>query len=189
MQSTFSENEIDNIKSIKQKMWTGVQSAMDRTLPSHMMTFLRDNAILTGGATASIFHGDLPSDWDLYLKKQERIDDFNDWVKNKGNEEYIEDINEKYTELKTPGGKLVTTCAVTLKNKIQVITMQTSEKRTQFDMLHCMPWYDLKNDILHISRAQYDSIRDKKIVKNTHVDALPILSWRMEKYMNRGWKL
>jgi hypothetical protein len=189
MQSTFSENEIDNIKSIKQKMWTGVQSAMDRTLPSHMMTFLRDNAILTGGATASIFHGDLPSDWDLYLKGQQYIDDFNDWVKNKGNEEYIEDIDEKYTELKTPGGKLVTTRAVTFKNKIQVITMQTSEKRTQFDMLHCMPWYDLKNDILHISRAQYDSIRDKKIVKNTHADAFPITSWRMDKYMNRGWKV
>jgi hypothetical protein len=189
MQSTFSENETDNIKSIKQQMWSGVQSAMDKTLPFNMLTFLRDNAILTGGATASIFHGDLPSDWDLYLKGQDHIEKFNIWAKNKNSEEYIEDIDEKYALGTHPGGKLITARAVTLKNKIQVITMQTAEKRTQFDMLHCMPWYDLKNDVLHISRVQYDSIRDKKIVKNTHVDAFPITARRLEKYKNRGWKL
>jgi hypothetical protein len=186
---TFSENEIDNIKSIKQQMWSGVGTAMDKTLPPDMMMFLTNNAILTGGATASIFHGDLPSDWDLYLKGQNNIDDFNEWVNVKNNEEYIEDIDEKYSTHKTPGGKLISARAVTFKNKIQVIIMQTADKRTQFDMLHCMPWYDLKNDVLHISRAQYDSIRDKKIVKNTHADAFPITEWRMEKYKNRGWKL
>lgn len=186
---TFSENEIANIKSIKNKLWISIESAMNRTLPPNMLTFLKDNAILTGGATASIFHGDFPSDWDLYLRGQNNIDVFNDWVLNKSNEEYIEDIDEKYSIHTTSGGKLITTRAVTFKNKIQVITMQTADKRTQFDMLHCMPWYDLKNDVLHISRAQYDSIRDKKIVKNTHVDAFPITAWRMEKYKNRGWKV
>lgn len=186
---TFSENEIDNIKSIKQQLCSGLKSAMDKTLPTMMVTFLRDNAILTGGATTSIFHGDLPSDWDLYLNKQVHIQAFNIWAYNKDSELYIEDVDEKYASLGTPGGKLITARAVTLKNKIQVITMQTAEKRTQFDMLHCMPWYDLKNDVLHISRAQYDSIRDKKIVKNTHVDALLITEWRLEKYKKRGWKV
>lgn len=188
MQNTFSENEIDNIKSIKQQMWSGIQKAI-QTLPQSMVTFLFDNAILTGGATASLFHGDIPSDWDLYLNDQQKIEEFNKWAKHTASEEYIADTDEKYAGGIASGGKLITARAVTFKNKIQVITMQTSEKRTQFDLLHCMPWYDLKNSTLHISRAQYDSIRDKKIVKNPHKDAFPITAWRMEKYQNRGWKV
>ena len=188
MQNTFSQNETDNIKSIKQQMWMGIRKVLD-SLPLNMVEFLKDNTILTGGATASLFHGDIPSDWDLYLKDQQKIEAFNSWVKSTASDEYIEDIDEKYATQNAPGGKLITARAVTFNNGIQVITMQTSDKRTQFDMLHCMPWYDLKNDILHISRAQYDSIRDKKIVKNTHIDASPITTWRMDKYQKRGWKL
>lgn len=188
MQNTFSQNETDNINSIKQQMWMGIRKALE-SLPQNMVEFLEDNAVLTGGATASLFHGDIPSDWDLYLKDQQKIEEFNKWAKHTASEEYIADVDEKYATQNAPGGKLITARAVTFNNKIQVITMQTSEKRTQFDMLHCMPWYDIKNDTLHISRAQYDSIRDKKIVKNPHKDAFPITAWRMEKYQNRGWKV
>jgi hypothetical protein len=189
-QATFSVTEIEDLKFIKHKMKKEVRLAIEKTFNIYMSDFLFNNTILTGGATASIFHGDYPSDWDLYLKDQVKIDSFNGWIKNPDNAQCIQDVDEQYLGRFDHGtdGKMITARAVTFKNKIQVITMQTAEKRTQFDMIHCMPWYDMKNDVIHISRAQYESIRDRKIVPNPHIDAFPISSYRMEKYKNRGWK-
>jgi hypothetical protein len=190
MQTTFSVSEIIVIKFIKDKMKKDVRLAIEKTFNIYMVDFLFNNTILTGGATASIFHGADPSDWDLYFKEQATIDSiFDGWIKNPDNAQYIQDVDEQYLGRLDGGtdGKMITARAVTFKNKIQVITMQTADKRTQFDMIHCMPWYDMKNDVIHISRAQYDSIRDKKIVPNPHINAFPISSYRMEKYKNRGW--
>lgn len=187
MQSTFSENEISHIKSIKQKMMQCIEDALF-AFPMELSNFIIDNCTLSGGATASIFHGDLPNDWDLYLSSRTDIEVFNEIMKNPVYEKYIADVVEKYSTMGTRGGKLITANAVTFQNKIQVITMQTSDQLMQFDMIHCMPRLVLKNGVLYISRAQYDSIRDKKIELNTHVDAARLLSWRIEKYKNRGWK-
>jgi hypothetical protein len=83
-------------------------------------------------------------------------------------------------------GKLITAHATTFDNDIQVITMATSEFRDTFDFIHCMPWYDIKTGKLHISPAQYEAIKNKKLVLNPKAKKKPTAR-RVEKYVERGW--
>jgi hypothetical protein len=51
-----------------------------------------------------------------------------------------------------------------------------------------MPYFDMATQQLFISRAQYDSIKQKKLVKNpAHNQELS--SRRIDKFLERGWSI
>jgi hypothetical protein len=64
--------------------------------------------------------------------------------------------------------------------------METIEHRKRFDFLHCMPWFDIKNEKFYISENQYKAIKEKRLVINP--DAREVAAYRIQKFEKRGWK-
>jgi hypothetical protein len=51
-----------------------------------------------------------------------------------------------------------------------------------------MPWYNISNHTLHISKKQYNAILNKQLIKNEHPNAFPLSYKRIEKYTAKGWR-
>ena len=181
----FLESEVNKIEIAKTIITKQIHTLLDE-LPKVLSDYLYDNAILTGGAIASIMLQETPKDYDLYLSDANHILWFKQYVMSM-DQNLIQDANEKYVDVQM-AGKLVTANATTFKNNLQVITMNTAIVRSTFDFVHCMPWYSLSNNTLHISIKQYHAIMNKKLIKNENfINSLSIK--RIEKYVSRGWKL
>jgi hypothetical protein len=150
-------------------------------------------SILTGGAIGSILRDDNPNDWDMYLE-QSQADKFLDWVtKNAENiQDCILEMPHKYHSSHVQG-KYVTAYATTFKNKLQVITGFNKDHRLEFDFVHCMPYFDMKTQKLHISKQQYKACMEKMLIKNERVQKAPGEMWtpkkRLEKFLDNGWRL
>jgi len=144
---------------------------------------------ISGGAIASMLHGEAPKDFDVYCRVQ-RVGDAIRELLMLNYEAQIKDVDEKYREVdcwKVPG-KMVTEKSITMNNNMSFIVMnygEPSEIKATFDFLHCTPHYDIAEDKLYISRAQYDSIKSKTLVVN-NMDR--VTRWRTEKFITRGWK-
>jgi hypothetical protein len=174
--------EIEVVKTIvKQKL-----RELLSDLPTGTYPYFKE-CILTGGCFASLFHGETPNDWDVYLKDVDTADRFDSFVTSD-----TPTLNEVKTL--TPGyiaevkvrDKLITANAVTFKNGLQVITRTCKAHRDSFDFIHCMPYFDMKTQQLFISRAQYDTIKRKELIQNPNFKGQPPLH-RVEKFLNRGW--
>lgn len=182
----FNDNEQHGLIALKKSLYAQMNILLD-TFPTTVSEHLRHNTILTGGAIASMMHMERPNDFDLYFKDDFSLSSFRQFIKNEiPVREYIKDVNEKYIEVVIEG-KMVTGNAVTFKNGVQVILLQGCEGREYFDFIHCMPWYDISNNKLHISRRQYDAIKHKKLIVNPARMGTPTSKSRIEKYVKRGW--
>lgn len=178
----FNQDELNEIAIIKNKIEEFLRSVK---IPVELVKFIKPG-ILTGGMSASLFHGDAPKDWDIYLTDQNDIDSLNKIVKETESVlSNIEDINPKYGVDTLVEGKLITPRAISFKNGIQIITMARADARETFDFVHCMPYYDIKQKTYHISRRQYDSIKAKKLIHNPK--SPQPATYRRQKFLNRGW--
>jgi len=187
---TFNKNDEIRILHVKEEIEKSLSKRL-LDLPMALCNFLSDSSILSGGAIASLMHDDAPNDYDLYLKDNNLITFFNQYVSemaNTAHKDLIKDANEKYYDSGKIPGKMVTANATTFKNGIQVITLHASNARNTFDFVHCMPWYDIGLNKLHISYKQYDAIIHKRLIKNDHGYASPLSQKRVEKYTDRGWR-
>lgn len=182
---TFSIAEEIEIVSAKKLIEFHYDVAVMK-LPSQLKSFLETNAIISGGITASVMHGEPPNDIDIYLTSSSAVDAFKSAVNNSLMLEHIKSVNQKYPIETIVEGKLITANATTFDDGIQVITMDTSDMRKHFDMIHCMPWYSLSTKQFYISRSQYDSIKSRKIVQNPLCKP-GVSKHRMQKYVDRGW--
>jgi hypothetical protein len=182
----FQENEKYILKQLKRTLYANM-NVLFRGLSKSLEEHLRENAILTGGAISSLMHWEIPKDYDLYFKDSFSLASFNQYITTLEDKDIIKDVDEKYIETLVDG-KCITANAVTFKNNVQVIKIGTGDMRERFDFVHCMPWYDIAKNKLHISRRQYDSIRNRKLVKNTHAEANSLCDKRIEKYVKRGWR-
>ena len=97
----------------------------------------------------------------------------------------IEDVNEKY-DIQGHDGKMITTNAVTFKNRVQIILKANADHRKTFDFIHTMPYYDFADKKYFISEQQYMAIKDKKMVKNPN-HTLSLSKKRIEKLTAKGW--
>jgi hypothetical protein len=180
----FSESEKKLVEIVKCE----IEELLEKTL-AHMdidvHRYVHLNGIVTGGISASLFHNEEINDIDIYLSDQNAIDTFKEWVMQEKNLEQVEDINPKYMVQTDIEGKLITANAVTFKNKIQIITCATKDSRKYFDFVHCMPYYDIATKTYFISKKQYNSIVNKKLVVNDFA-SMP-KTWRWEKFKERGW--
>lgn len=179
----FDEIEELEIRQVKARIEERLQDVLS-ILPPGIYSNLT-KAIVTGGISASYFHGEKENDVDLYFMDKESIDLCTSLLPDMmGN---ILDVNEKYGLETMVNGKMVTAHAITFKNGLQIITMETADARKKFDFEHCMPYYSIGNKLYHISRSQYDSIKGKKLVLNR--DGVSPDAKRLEKFVNRGWVL
>lgn len=143
-----------------------------------------DNCIITGGCISSLYHGENVKDIDIYAKDPKQIKIISDFLLEVGI--WIADTSH-YNLDDTPTTPLITKNAITLKNKIQFITLSAAdEARKKFDFIHCMPWIDIKSQKLYISEAQFDAIKSKQIILNKGGE-LP-QPHRVKKYVEKGWK-
>jgi hypothetical protein len=186
MQHPFNHVETQKIVEVKEKLSESLYTALSE-MPLSCRVLLRENAILTGGATASVFHGETPNDFDLYLTDEKHIGEFKYMLRDSELLEFVEDLNPKYMVDTLVSGKLVTTNATTFKNKIQVITVANADARKTFDYVHCMPYMIVSDTTFHISKTQYDSIARKTLVVNPNASRVD--QHRTEKFLNRGWKV
>ena len=178
--------DTDDITQVKHLVHVGLHQRLEKLQPE-LRNFLKDHAILTGGAISSLYHGEQPKDWDLYLDDDTSIRLFKNYINaDKEFQLQVKDINPKYMIDTEVEGKMITSNAVTLRNDLQVITMATKSFRDTFDYIHCMPWYDIKKDTLYMSTQQYNAIKAKKLILNPKALTAPT-AYRKQKYKERGW--
>jgi hypothetical protein len=146
-----------------------------------------DDMFLSGGAIASLIQGVEPKDWDVYFTNTTAqhivtgIFNMNEWS------DEVALIDEKYRQVTSTNDKCITENAMTLKNNIQLITKHNGtpdEIRDTFDFVHCKPYYHFGQDLLFISKEQYDLCYNKKL-KINNMKAQTV--WRQQKFENRGY--
>jgi hypothetical protein len=155
-------------------------------LPSDTFPYFKD-CILTGGCFASLFHGDEPNDWDVYLRDTKTAMQFEMFtMSDTSTLNTVKDVNPNYMVDVKVSGKVITANAITFNNSLQVITNTDKDHRLAFDFIHCMPYFEMSTQKLYISRAQYDAIKNKHLIKNdTYSHALS--QKRINKFLERGW--
>ena len=181
MNHKFTDLEVVAIQQIKKTIRNGVSKALlpiNQTLRTHLI----NNCIVTGGCSASAFYDQEPNDWDLLFKDEVSSRSFNHYIM-----DHKEDVMEAgmYTGVQFTG-KLITTNAITLKNKVQVIDWKW--QRNNFDFIHCMPWYDLQADKYHIAKEQYDAIKNKELIARDPSTFKPN-DRRLKKWLDRGFTI
>lgn len=183
--NNFDINDKELVKSVKNSIGYILKSKIN-SYPPVLQTYLK-KGILTGGASASFFHGESPNDLDIYLSDMHDVSTFKELVV-RDHLNLVKDVNLKYMMPTVVDGKLVTTQAITFQDNIQVILMADKEFRKQFDYIHCMPWYSIKDDQYWISKLQFDLITSKKLLPNPSRGSM-IDFKRTQKFVGRGWRL
>ncbi len=184
----FNDVERAEIEAVKIVIRTQLRNLF-ADLPSSYYQYL-EGCVLTGGASASLFHGETPNDWDVYLENGTKSENFLNRVLNNDENIYeqILEINPNYRTRSTlVPGIYVTESAITFKNGLQIIVnADKTTRQNGFDFVHCMPYFDMKTQQYFISRAQYDAIKNKHLIQNPNYIGQPIVS-RLDKFWSRGW--
>lgn len=154
-----------------------------KEVPEKVRTFTQENCVLSGGCFSSLLHGEKVNDYDLYLKDLSKTKELLDLLK-----EYIGPVPLEETPYAEAfvNGKIITTNAITLSNRLQyIIRADFMSAKVMFDYVHCMVNYDIKEDKLWVSHEQLESIVDKKLMIN---NAKSVTLHREDKYRSKGWK-
>ena len=179
---TFTTSEKTKILRLKSELTAQFSVKMVAIPDTTFQTLIRDNCIITGGAIASCFHSEKINDIDLYAKDQASLNTLKIYI--------LESMKAEIKEMKaydvnSTAGYMITDNAVTLKGDLQFIYLGTADQcRLKFDFIHCMPWFDIKTQKLHISKDQYDAIADKRLLVNPLGN---VKFKRIDKYTKRGW--
>ena len=149
----------------------------------------KSSYFVSGGCFASLLQGEIPKDYDIYFYSKELAEPIiNLFTKDPSYMNEVEDVPDKYRDVAGADGKWITENAVTLKNHLQLIIKHygsPEEIRKTFDFVHCMPYYDLWDDRLYISRRQYDCCVNKILEINNSTN---LTTWRENKFKERGYK-
>lgn len=190
--NNFSEEEIKNILSVKERLKETI-SAATLKFPA---TIPWEGMYISGGCIASLlqsFSGDSTAevnDIDIYFKAEK----YADQVEKMLIEQHPELIAEYHKDYRQGGAagstthKLITENAITTNvNKIQFIVKfwgNVDTVRQSFDYVHCMPYFDIAEDRLYISKLQYDCCVRKVLVVNNQRQVKP---YRLDKFKKRGY--
>lgn len=179
---TFTTSEKTKILRLKSELTAQFSVKMSAISDDSFKAQVSENCIITGGAIASCFHSEKINDIDLYAKDQASLNTLKIYIL----ESMKADIKEmKAYDVNSTAGYMITDNAVTLKGDLQFIYLGTADQcRLKFDFIHCMPWFDIKTQKLHISKDQYDAIADKRLLVNPLGN---VKFKRIDKYTKRGW--
>jgi hypothetical protein len=149
-----------------------------------------ERVYVAGGAVASLIQTGTFKDIDIYFRDQRTAEIVNNQIKTKLHAE-IADVSEAYKDANwiIEKGKMVTANAITMHTKTSYILCEAGEPdqlRRHFDYVHCMPWYDIANDTLHMSNKQYLACKSKLLIVN-NIDAKR--ARREAKFLSRGYQI
>ncbi len=185
-ETVFTNEEIAVINEAKSTLLDLLIPRLEQ-LPLQLQSLLFEKGILTGGATSSVMHRGIPNDYDIYLTDEKDILLFREMLKIPEVMQFVADVNEKYKANIVVDGKVVTANATTFNNHVQVITCADAKSREKFDYVHCMPYINIKDRKLHISKTQYLSIVNKTLKMNPNAERVD--GHRTTKFLERGWKV
>lgn len=179
--SPFTDAERTHINLVKARMADLLKEKFDELA----FPMIVKNMFLSGGAIATALQGKMPNDFDIYCKNDKQVLAISSYYRL--NSEKVADVNENYQEYLGKDGKMITTHAITMANKIQFITNRfgtPEEIRNDFDYMHCKPYLDFDTGLLHISKQQYDACVQKRLVVN-NPEVITIR--RRDKFVERGY--
>ena len=183
MSNDFSLEEVERILAAKIHLR---QKFLGSVIPTWLTFAPLGHMFVTGGAIASLLQGEDPNDYDVYCKNPLDLSSFVNRLTGDFKDN-IADVNEKYREFVGKDGKMITENAITMDNKISFITCSVGEPkdvRKTFDYTHCLPYYEIMQNKLYISRLQYDACVSKVLdINNQNA----IKSYRELKFLERGY--
>lgn len=188
MTNTFTDEEVTRILAVKTKL---VERLVENFLPTAKKVKCEYSFFVSGGCIGSWLRGEEPKDIDVWFFDEKiaapliRLYKEDESYKNE-----VAVMNEKYRDIPghPAGGPCITENAITLRNKIQLITKHYGEPdkvRETFDFIHCKPYFDSRDRKLHISYEQYNLNMNKELRVN---NALTVTTWREQKFKERGWE-
>lgn len=181
---TFSIAQKTKILSLKSSIASYYNLQMKKIADTTLQSHFYENCIITGGCISSLFHNESVNDIDVYAKTSKSMMMIKDHIIMMGKN--IKSGSAYNLDDSTIPRPLITENAVTLTNDVQFIYLDTAEEcRKKFDFLHCMPWFDIQSQRLHISEAQFAAIESKILVSNIKGQAPT--ARRLEKYTKKGW--
>lgn len=177
----------DKAAVLKKSLRLHLYEALSVLPPAIRDTFM-SQCILSGSSISSVYHGESVNDFDLYSRESRNIDAIRVLIE-KSFPDFIEEYDNKYKDDNAvTNKKMITGNAITLKGKTQFITIGYFQTMRQtFDLKHCLPYYDLKEDKLYISESQMIIIDKKILVPNQYSGF--VTQGRLDKFKNRGWKM
>jgi hypothetical protein len=179
---SFSQSDKTSILRLKSSIASYYNLQMKKIGDRQLESLFYDNCIITGGCISALAHDEPVNDIDVYAKTKPAMAIIKDYIIDFGKN--IKSGSSYGLHHEQP---LVTENAVTLTNDVQFIYLGTADVcRSKFDFVHCMPWYDLNTQKLHISEAQFNSIKTKTLVYNLAGES--IKEQRVKKYVDKGWK-
>ena len=105
--------------------------------------------ILSGGSISSIYHGENVKDYDFWCRDSKDIHPLATILRDEAKDIIMDDTGPEYGDIFEATGFHESPNAITLKNRMQLITLSDYERaRSAFDFIHCMPYYDLHSDRL-----------------------------------------
>ena len=183
---TMDELFQEECANLKTKIKFAVHNKLDE-LPSRAKLWM-SRCILSGGSISSIYHNEIVHDYDFWAKDAVLIGRISEAVLEDAEQVVVTDEDAKYGEWfgdMKEKGFVQTPNAITLKNRVQFITLSNYEDaRKNFDLIHCLPHYDIVDQKLYISREQWLAIKNKELIGGYKEPS----ESRLRKYRERGWK-
>ena len=178
---TFTLAEKTKILKLKTNLSIVFNNKLKEIDDPHFSTLIRTNCIITGGAIASVYHNQKINDIDLYAK--DNVISIKDYIITQMPNHIKQYTSYDILQKNVPA---ITNNAVTLANDLQFIYIDKAEKcRSEFDFIHCMPWFDILTQKLYISPEQYSAIATMVLIPNPRGQPAKFL--RIDKYTQRGW--
>jgi len=182
--SDFTRDDIADIKHAKEVLQYEVEYSMTNGSLKHAYY---PGTYITGGCIASLIQRFPVNDYDVYYPSKLAVEK---GIESLEKSDWIKEIDDNYGNLQvgtTNSKKLITSNAITCKDKFQYITVICGSPegvRKSFDFVHCMPWYDIDAEKLYISKTQYDAIVNRKLIINNRKG---VTKYRESKFIDRGY--
>lgn len=190
----FSNSDKSKILKLKSSIASYYNLQMKKLGDKKLESLFFEHCIITGGSISCLAYDETVADIDLYAKTAKGLTEIESYIITHMPKDQIARF-DKYT-LDDEGAKMVTVKdgeyaitnnAITLTNSVQFITLGEAEDcRKKFDFIHCMPWFDIASQKLHISEDQFGCIKLKKLKRNPLYSG-QFAKRRVDKYVKRGW--
>ena len=202
--SIFTDQEKDHILLVKNWLKNKIEEEKKycyASMNNRPHSIDLDEAFISGGIFASLLQAPFGTltdefnvfkDIDVYFSSLAYFDR-NILISNYNNLKWIKPapVNADGT---TPDtfqhfSKMITDRSITMESGFSYISSHfgTPDKfREHFDFVHCLPYYIIKDDTLHISRQQYDCCVNKKLMVHNYNE---LTQHRFDKFIKLGYTM
>ena len=164
--------DTNTINKIKTRLDNKLNEWICTITDKHTRNLMIENAVVLGGAIASLIQKEEPKDYDVFLKSKEAV-------------------NAAFNYYQNEGSAYITGNAISLNNKIQIVTSKhgsISEIQDTFDFLHCFCSYDKSKSELIMPDNSLECIVNKTLkYVGTKFPVKAMI--RISKFVQRGYTM